>query len=167
MDCATHHRSTYIVAAGSNRHGRHGDPRAEVAAALAVLGGRASPIVASAPLGPSIRTYANAATLIDSDEAPEALLARLKAIERSFGRRRGRRWGSRVLDLDIILWSGGRWRSPRLTIPHAAFRQRDFVLTPLIAIAPEWRDPLTGRTIRQLHHRLTRAAHTPNPRTPT
>lgn len=148
-------RSTYLVAVGSNRAGRYGGPSAEVAAALRLLGGVASPIIASAPVGPSTRTFANAAAVIESDEVPAALLARLKAIERAFGRQRGRRWGARVLDLDIILWSGGRVDTRDLTVPHPAFRARAFVLTPALAIVPDWRDPVTGHTIRQLHARLT------------
>ncbi|KTT69404.1 2-amino-4-hydroxy-6-hydroxymethyldihydropteridine diphosphokinase [Sphingomonas endophytica] len=155
--------SIYLVAVGSNRRGRHGAPRAEVAAALRLLGGVSAPIIASAPLGPSIRTFANSAALIESGESPPDLLARLKRIERAFGRRAGRRWGSRVIDLDIVLWSGGRWRAPDLTVPHAAFRDRAFVLGPLRAIAPRWRDPATGLTVRQLHARLTRARAAPNP----
>ena len=148
-------RSTYLVALGSNRAGRHGRPQDEVAAALRLLGGQASPIVASVPLGPSTRTFANAAVLIDTDESPTGLLARLKRIEQAFGRRTGRRWGARVIDLDIILWSGGRVASRTLTVPHPAFRERAFVLTPARSIAAAWRDPVTGRTIRHLHSRLT------------
>jgi 2-amino-4-hydroxy-6-hydroxymethyldihydropteridine diphosphokinase len=117
--------------------------------------------VASAPVGPSHRRYANAVALIASEEAPEALLARLKAIERAFGRRAGQRWGSRVLDLDIVLWSGGAWGSPGLVVPHVAFRQRPFVLGPLLHVAPGWRDPMTGRTVRQLARRLTRRRPVP------
>ncbi|RIA43897.1 2-amino-4-hydroxy-6-hydroxymethyldihydropteridine diphosphokinase [Hephaestia caeni] len=148
-------RTSYVVALGSNRRGRHGSPRAEIAAALAAIGGvtAVSPIVTTPPLGPSLRRFANAAAIIESDEAPPALLCRLKAIEQAFGRRRGRRWGARVIDLDIILWSGGAWADARLTVPHRAFRARGFVLGPLLAIAPGWRDPLTGRTVRQLAHR--------------
>lgn len=157
-------RSTYLIALGSNRAGRHGGPRQEVAAALQVLGGVASPIIASAPVGPSTRTFANAAALIESDEAPAALLARLKAIERAFGRGRGRRWGARVIDLDIVLWSGGRARTRALCVPHRAFRERAFVLTPASRIAPGWRDPVTGLTIRQLHARLTRRRPAPRSR---
>ena len=151
MDRATPpHR--YAIAIGSNRRGRHGSPRAEVLAAIAALGtvAAASPVIETPPLGPSIRRFANACALIDSDEAPEVLLARLKAIEHAFGRRRGQRWGARVIDLDIVLWSGGCWSSATLTIPHPLFRRRAFVLRPLAAIAPGWRDPLTGRTVRQL-----------------
>jgi 2-amino-4-hydroxy-6-hydroxymethyldihydropteridine diphosphokinase len=138
--------TSYIIALGSNRrHARHGAPAHILAAAMAVLDPVArSRIVTSRPIGPSQRTYANAAILIESDLTPPALLQKLKGIERYFGRRTsGQRWGARVLDLDIILWSGGVWADQTLTIPHPAYRQRRFVLGPLCEIAPWWRDPLT------------------------
>ena len=115
----------------------------------------ASPIMASAPVGPSLRRYANAAALIASDEPPPALLARLKAIEGAFGRRAGERWSARVIDLDILFWSNGAWASPGLVVPHRLVRERDFVLGPLARIAPGWRDPLTGLTVAHLSRRLT------------
>ncbi len=148
--------SSYLVALGSNRRGRHGAPAAEVRAALRAIGAaRWSPIVASAPLGPSTRRFANAAALVESDESPPEMLVRLKRTEAAFGRRQGRRWGARVIDLDIVLWSGGPWRGRGLTIPHAAFRARAFMLGPAAALVPGWRDPVTGLTMRQLAHRLT------------
>lgn len=68
----------------------------------------AAPIMSSAPIGPSLRRYANSAVLIATDLPPDELLGLLKDIERRFGRsRRGQRWSSRVLDLDLVLWSGG------------------------------------------------------------
>jgi 2-amino-4-hydroxy-6-hydroxymethyldihydropteridine diphosphokinase len=148
--------ATYALALGANRRGHHGAPADEVRASLAAIGDvlAVSPIIVTPPLGPSIRRFANAAALIASDEPPPALLARLKAIEAAFGRRAGRRWGARVIDLDIILWSGGAFAGPGLIIPHSLFRERSFVLEPLARIAPDWRDPLTGRTIRQLARRL-------------
>ena len=156
--------STYAVAVGGNRRGRHGTPHEEGRAALALLGGRASAILDTPPLGPSIRRFANAVTIIASAEAPDALLARLKKVERSFGRRAGRRWGARVIDLDIVLWSGGRVATRTLTVPHRAFRSRGFVLAPLMAVAPGWRDPVTGLRVRHLHARLTRARAINRPR---
>ncbi len=154
----------YLIALGSNqRHHRHGSPSRVLHAALAALTQakikvkRIAPIIASAPVGPSRRRYANGAAVVKCKFAPDDLLARLKAIEMRFGRRRGgQRWAARVLDLDIILWSEGCWASPGLTIPHPAFRERSFVLQPAQSIAPDWRDPLTGRTMRQLDARLTR-----------
>lgn len=160
----------YLIALGSNmRHTRHGAPPAVLRAALAAMAARGlaiervSPIIASAPLGPSHRRYANAAALVRTDLGPPALLMLLQQIERDFGRRRrGARWRARTLDLDIVLWSGGCWHDEALTIPHREYRIRAFVLAPVAQIAPHWRDPLTGLTAKHLHTRLTR--RTPAPR---
>lgn len=154
----TSYATTYAIALGSNVRGRHGSPAQTVAAALEAVGGvlAVSSTIETPPMGPSRRRYANAAALIASDEAPPALLARLKAIERRFGRRDGVRWGARPIDLDIVLWSRGRWRSRGLTIPHIAFHERRFVLAPLVQVADGWRDPLTQRTIRHLLHSVDR-----------
>ena len=115
-----------------------------------------SPIVATAPIGPSARRYANAAVLLETELDPRSLLAALQRTEREFGRRRWRRWGDRVLDLDIVLWSQGTLAGPTLTVPHPAFRERAFVLVPAAAIAPAWRDPASGLTLQQSKARLTR-----------
>lgn len=154
----------YAIGLGSNRrHARFGDPRHVLMAALAALEDDdiepidASPIVASAPIGPSRRRYANAVALIASDLSPPEMLERLQAIEAGFGRRSGQRWSARTLDLDILLWSGGAWSDATLSIPHPAMTTRDFVLGPLRAIAPDWRHPLTAHTVRQLAARLIRA----------
>lgn len=147
----------YAIALGANRRGRHGGPEAAIAAALARLDVvAASRTVSTAPLGPSTRRFANAAALVRSDLPPPAFLARLKAIERAMGRRPGRRWGARAVDLDVVLWSSGAWRGPGLTVPHVAFRGRRFVLQPLAEIAPGWRDPATGLAVRHLRARLDR-----------
>ena len=161
--------ASYLIALGSNvRHPSHGAPPQNLRAALRALDDEkrirlatASRIVASAPLGPpngpARRRYANAAAIVRSRLDPPALLARLHALELRFARRRrGRRWGPRTLDLDIVLWSDGPWASPGLTIPHLAFRERGFVLAPALAIAREWRDPLSGQTIAHLAARLRR-----------
>ncbi len=171
----------YLMALGSNRRSRSGSPYAliqsltgqwpvclsvpapphETVPAFArrregTKGMRCSRIMTSVPLGPGQRRYANAVGLIASDLMPVDLLAQLKAIERAHGRRAGRRWGDRALDLDLIGWSGGVWTSRTLTIPHPAFRQRRFVLAPLVEIAARWRDPVSGLTARQLLARLDR-----------
>jgi 2-amino-4-hydroxy-6-hydroxymethyldihydropteridine diphosphokinase len=150
----------YAIAIGSNRpHGRFGRPAGVVEAAIARLDEEfglfdASPIVLNAAHGGAGRDFANAVALVESSLEPGDMLARLKALEREFGRRRGRRWGPRVLDLDLILWSGGNFRSRSLTIPHPELARRSFVLQPLSAIAPGWRvGPLT---VRHLAQRLAR-----------
>jgi len=150
--------TSYAIGLGSNRRGRVGPPRAVVAAAIAALRpAAASRIVDSASLGPSARRFANAVVVIERAGDPPAVLAECKALERAAGRRRGRRWGARVLDLDLLLWSGGQWRGGRtLTVPHPALAWRGFVLDPLAQVAPDWRDPATGRTVRQLRGLLRR-----------
>ncbi len=154
----------YLIALGSNmRHHRFGHPRQILRAALDALVEEGvtiiceAPITVTAPLGPSRRRYANGAVVVTAALAPEELLARLQQVEQRFGRRRGgQRWTARVLDLDIVLWERGGWSSAALTIPHPQFRTRDFVLQPACAIAADWRDPLTGLTLRQIRARLTR-----------
>ena len=150
-------QTSYAIAIGSNRrHGRHGDPAQVVAAAAVLIANdgvaveRVSSILRTPALGPAGRSFANAVVIVRTSLAPWELLARLKGVERALGRRRGRRWGPRVLDLDIILWTGGCWEQPGLVIPHRSFRERAFVLDPLAKLVPDWRDPISGATVRQL-----------------
>jgi 2-amino-4-hydroxy-6-hydroxymethyldihydropteridine diphosphokinase len=148
----THANQLYAIAIGSNRpHGHHGRPAAVVAAAIMRLDDDfglfdASPVLINPAHGGAGRDFANAVVLVESSLEPPHMLSALKRIERDFGRRSGRRWGPRVLDLDIILWSGGEHRSRRLQIPHPALAERSFVLEPLAAVAPDWRisGPLTA-----------------------
>ena len=135
-----------------------------VAAAIAALDAgfglfAASPLIINPAVGGAGREFANAVVLVETRLAPEAMLAAVKAIERGFGRRPGKRWAARVLDLDLIAWSGGRFTSRRLIIPHPRLASRDFVLGPLSAVAPDW--PLIGAlTARHLAARLgKRRAH--------
>ena len=156
--------TSYAIALGSNRrHGRHGSPASVVKAAaeaLARLGKveSLSSIRSTPALGPAGRGFANAVALLETELGPEQLLMEIKSIERDFGRRRGRRWGPRVLDLDIILWSGGFWGGPGPIIPHPEMHRRRFVLEPLAEIAPGWSDPLTGASVRHLFYRLLKPA---------
>lgn len=151
----------YAIAIGSNRAAL-GMRRVEdiVSAALAKMRSRGIAIIkhsatlASAPVGPARRRFGNAAAIIETRLGPEALLRELKSIERAFGRRPGRHWGDRPLDLDIILWSGGQMRLRQLIIPHRKWHQRAFVTLPLLTIAPDWRDPVTGRSVRHAVARL-------------
>lgn len=166
---APQHR--YLIALGSNvRHAHHGAPAQVLRAAARALDDAGlvlealSPIIASAPLGPSRRRYANACAVVATRLEPAPLLVRLQAVEQAFGRvRRGAPWRARTLDLDIVLWSGGALADiqANLVIPHPACRQRPFVMAPAATIAPDWRDPLTGLATKHLASRLTRRRPAP------
>lgn len=155
----------YVIALGSNqRHPKLGLPRLVVAAAFTALNApplrvlRHSKLIISRPIGPSMRVYVNAAALIETTLEPDRLLCHLKNLESRFGRRiSGQAWRARVLDLDLILWSGGIWAEPELSVPHRLFRSRTFVLDPVANIAPDWRDPISRLSIRHLKVRLDRA----------
>ena len=141
MNASSH---LYAVAIGSNRrHGRFGRPSGVVEAAISRLDADfdlfdAAPIILNKAVGGAGRDFANSVALVNSQLEPPAMLAAIKRIEREFGRRPGRRWGERVLDLDLAAWDGGPFRTLGLTIPHPRLGERDFVLGPLAAVAPDW-----------------------------
>jgi 2-amino-4-hydroxy-6-hydroxymethyldihydropteridine diphosphokinase len=155
-------RHLYAIALGSNRaRSARLMPRRMVEKAMERLSREPfravahSRIIETAPLGPSLRRYSNAAMLIETRLDPEEMLAKLHRMERKAGRhRRCRAWSARPLDLDIVLWSGGMWSSDELVIPHPAFRERAFVLKPLASIARDWRDPVSNLGMIHLLARL-------------
>ena len=153
----------YAIAIGSNRmHGRHGRPAGVVEAAIAELDRRfdlfdASPILLNPAAHGAGRDFANAVALVESECEPREVLAELHAVERAFGRRRGKRWGPRVLDLDILAWDGKPVRARNLKVPHPMLERRAFMLLPFSQVAPTWRIR-DGLTVRHLAARLARRA---------
>lgn len=156
--------TTVLIAIGSNRrHPRHGSPADVVRAAIRTLAHAKLTIEAvsrlyhTAPLGPPQPAYVNAAVRARTSLPPQRLLQLLNSIERAFGPKGRRRWGQRVLDLDIIGYGAhivpGRlgWTFGHgLAVPHRRAHERAFVLRPLNDVAPEWRHPILGVTVRQL-----------------
>jgi 2-amino-4-hydroxy-6-hydroxymethyldihydropteridine diphosphokinase len=94
--------------------------------------------------------YLNAVLVGETTLDPEELLAELMRIERARGRQRPSARAPRTLDLDLVLFGDRVLSTPALTVPHPRFRERRFVLEPLAELAPEWRDPVTDRTIAEL-----------------
>jgi 2-amino-4-hydroxy-6-hydroxymethyldihydropteridine diphosphokinase len=92
----------------------------------------------------------NAAVVGSAVPGAHRLLEQLLAIEHDFGRTRPYGGAPRTLDLDLILYDDAVIDEPGLIVPHPRFRHRRFVLEPLAEIAPDWRDPVTGKTVSEL-----------------
>ena len=147
-----------LLGLGANISGPWGAPSATLARAIEKLPQagvqvlRASRLFSTAAMGPGLQNhYLNSVILVATELSPVALLRLLKRIERGAGRRPGRKWGPRPLDIDILDYGGRRigWpsrrREPgRLIVPHPEMHVRAFVLVPLLEVAPQWRHPVFG-----------------------
>ena len=154
----TEHMHTAYVGLGSNLPSQAGTPVETIRVAMNALTEVGEVIARSslyetAPVGwieqPS---FVNAVVALRTDDAPEALLEKLLAIERKFGRDRGNSVskGPRTLDLDLLMVDDAIVNTPMLSLPHPALAERRFVLAPLAEIAPEVRHPVLRKTIREL-----------------
>lgn len=163
-----------LIAAGANIAGNWGEPVQSLLRALDQLTVRGITLVRtsqfyrSAPAGGlSQPDYTNCVLAVRTARPPEALLRVLQDIEQAAGRRSGRMWASRPLDLDIICYKGRvlGWRrvrrlepqrgrpdstSPHLILPHPRAHHRGFVMQPLAEICPRWHHPVFGNTAGQM-----------------
>ena len=162
-------RNKILIALGANCPGPWGTAAETIARALGEIEranveiGAVSQFYETKAFGRARQpAYVNAVALINTSLPPEALLRVLKAIERKAGRRGGRPWGPRTLDIDIIDYRGliRHWRGqqpefaaagPRpLVLPHPFAHVRPFVLRPLLDVAPDWRHPVLKASAREL-----------------
>jgi 2-amino-4-hydroxy-6-hydroxymethyldihydropteridine diphosphokinase len=121
-----------------------GEPRATVRQALdglrvlsGVLALRHSALYGSSPVDATGPDYVNAVAELHTTLTAPALLAALQGLENAAGRLRPYRNAPRTLDLDVLLYGGGRIQSLHLTVPHLRMAQRAFVLRPLHELAPD------------------------------
>ena len=87
---------------------------------------------------------------------PEALLSAIQAVENALGRVRHKRWDSRTIDLDIIIYGDFIVKTQNLTVPHSEMHRRAFVLDPLADIAADFVVPGLDKTVEQLAAELVR-----------
>ena len=95
-------------------------------------------------------TFLNLVCEVETSLNPESLLQACLSTEKEMGRVREAWKGPRRIDVDILFYGQERIRNANLTIPHPALYQRNFVLIPLEEIAPEFPDPVSGKSIREL-----------------
>jgi 2-amino-4-hydroxy-6-hydroxymethyldihydropteridine diphosphokinase len=155
-----------LVALGSNQSGPWGNPEQTVKRALAQLNTgpvkvkRASTLIQTAPFGVLNQpNFVNAVALIETALSPHTLLCRLHMIERQAGRKRGRRWGPRTLDLDLLDYHGLQMKQKgqvqkALVLPHPGIAERVFVLEPIAEIAPRWKHPVNHKTAASMIQKL-------------
>jgi 2-amino-4-hydroxy-6-hydroxymethyldihydropteridine diphosphokinase len=130
-------------------------PEKIVAGAIGALGRIGRIAAASSPYrfaawpDPADPPFLNAVVAMSTRLGPRALLAALQGLEAGFGRRRGRRYGPRTLDLDLLDYQGivlNPTVEGGLALPHPRLAEREFVLRPLFEIAPDWRHPVLAVT---------------------
>lgn len=110
-----------------------------------------SSLYESEPLGDAKDWYVNGAIEIETKFKPDALLEKFKNIERAMGRKKvKKKWGARIIDLDILLYDSAVVKKKTLRIPHPEMANRKFVLIPLSEIAPQVVHPILGVTISEL-----------------
>jgi 2-amino-4-hydroxy-6-hydroxymethyldihydropteridine diphosphokinase len=151
--------SLAFVALGGNIPGPAGSPEATLAAAavrLADLGRitARSSLYSTTPVGADIAQprFLNAVLALETTLTPFELLGAVLLIEREFGRDRVANIpnGPRTLDLDILFYGDLVLSESSLKIPHPRIAERAFVLVPLHEIAPDLRDPRSGKTVSLL-----------------
>jgi 2-amino-4-hydroxy-6-hydroxymethyldihydropteridine diphosphokinase len=144
---------TVYLGLGSNLGDREAMLQAAIgqlqASDLSVL--RLSSVYETEPMDlPSQPWFLNLVVEAKTDLFPLQLLARTARIEQNLGRRRTRPKGPRPIDIDILLYGNFVVRTAALVIPHQRLAERRFVLAPLAELAPELRDPVSRRTVREL-----------------
>jgi 2-amino-4-hydroxy-6-hydroxymethyldihydropteridine diphosphokinase len=111
-----------------------------------------SSLYESEPHGDAKTWFANSVVEVETELGPPDLLKRLKQIEEDMGRKRvkGKRWGSRIIDLDILFYDNETVDKRNLKIPHPQLPKRRFVLVPLSELAPQLIHPGLNMSVSEL-----------------
>ena len=110
-----------------------------------------SPMYETEPVGNTDQpNFLNMVCQAYTSLAPTGLLALAKGIERKLGRMSAKSNAPRPIDIDILFYGDQVIETPELTIPHPRLTKRAFVLVPLAQIAPGFRHPVSGKTVKEL-----------------
>lgn len=121
---------------GSNLGDRRATLRRAVAAMADVVA--VSPVYETEPVGgPEQDAFLNIVVEIETRDRPRQLLERCRRLETEAGRVRVERWGPRTLDVDVLWIDGVHLDDEELTVPHPRMHQRNFVMRPLLDLAPD------------------------------
>lgn len=113
---------------------------------------KASKLYETAPWGDVDQpNYLNQALEMETNLSPAELLKTIKTIEKELGRTNTEKWKARIIDIDVLFYAHLKISTPELTIPHAHIHRRNFVLIPLMEIAPLKKHPVLGKTIEELY----------------
>lgn len=173
--------NSMLLAIGGNLSGHRDSPIGQVRDAVAHIRTQLNVTLTQSQLyrtpcfppgaGPD---FINAAVVFQTEQGADTVLPILHQIEAEMGRAREKRWGARVIDIDLIAhgqrvlpdmagylhWAGlapdaqARLAPDRLILPHPRLHERGFVLVPLMDIAPDWVHPVLGQSVRQMHAAL-------------
>ena len=141
-----------VIALGSNQGDRHAHLSYAVSKLSVILSNlRVSSFTETCPEGVDPQPqFLNGVVVGDYVGSPTLLMATLRRIEDYRGRTRPYQGAPRTLDLDLIVMGDIVIDDGLLKVPHPRFRIRRFVLEPLVAVAPELVDPISGQTMREL-----------------
>ena len=149
--------SIVYIGIGSNL----GDRKANCMRAIELLAGKGivvrkeSSLYETDPWGDKNQPkFLNMAIEIETELKPQDLLGILAGIEKELGRKKSRKWGPRIIDLDILLYNSITIDQDDLKIPHPFMHERDFVLKPLYEIAPDVKHPVLNLSTGELLQKL-------------
>jgi len=155
-----------LLAFGANLPSKFGSPERTIQHALRTLERHGVSVVASSstwvtePVPVSSQPlYYNSVVIVETALSAHDLLALVKSVELSYGRKQGPRNAARVLDIDILAYNEQIIDDPFIQIPHPRMQERGFVLFPLKEVAPDWKHPIFKRSLDDLISLLPPSQH--------
>lgn len=138
--------------------GNLGDRFANLAAARKLIGEKIGTVVKTSSLyetepwgKPDQPDFLNQALEVATDLKPMEVLEAIFSIEKELGRQRDDKWGARTIDIDILFFDAKVLETKELTLPHPQLHERNFVLVPMLEIAPNKLHPVLKKTIEELY----------------